>query len=186
VTARALTPLRSYFEHEVAAIWRARHAVSADSKGGTRLELWDRKAVEASLDAIERRFAQFVEVPWRREEILADRPGKWKHTYVALVDEDIAGFSFNSVRAGWLYVHAFFVAPEHRHRGLGRLLVNALSRRARGAGLTGVRLRVACTNTAAIHFYLQCGFAIERVEPVEGQLVMELAASRTRQTTGSS
>jgi hypothetical protein len=51
VTARALTPLRSYFEHEVAALWRARGAVSVDSKGGTRLELRDHSAVEPSLDA---------------------------------------------------------------------------------------------------------------------------------------
>src|SRR5262245_12237776 len=79
-------PVRSYFEGEVPALWGIGAASSADA---LRFEFWNRSQVERHIDAFERLFEQFREVPWNRDQILSDRPGKWEHTVVALVGDRI-------------------------------------------------------------------------------------------------
>ena len=106
VAPRALAPVREYFEREVPTLWNLpTHPGPPGSHGGVRLEFCDRVQVEARIEAIEEQFAAFDAVPWGRAQILADRPGKWDYSLLALDEESIAGFSFNSVRDGWLYVH---------------------------------------------------------------------------------
>ena len=175
VAPRALAPLREYFEREVPTLWNLpTHPTPPGSHGSVRLEFCDRVQVEARIEAIEERFAAFDAVPWGPAEILADRPGKWDHSLLALDDESVAGFSFNSLRDGWLYVHALFVGAEYRHEGVGGRIIAALDERAGHAGLRGLRLRVAYDNAGAIRFYLRHGFTVVDAEPPDRQLVMAL------------
>ncbi len=171
VHEEADAPLRSYFEHDVAALW----GVETNAPAGSdelRFEFWDRSRVEANIETIEALFAQFREVPWTREQILSDRAGKWEHTVVALQGDHIEGFSFNSLRENYIYIHALFVDPKGRGRGLGAQIVECLDRRASEYGLDGLQLRVAYTNIWAMRLYLSCGFAITDAENEYRQLVL--------------
>lgn len=50
------------------------------------------------------------------------------------------------------------VTPEHRHKGLGTLLLLKCVERARQTGLRKVRLEVTASNHHAVHIYRKCGF----------------------------
>ena len=164
-------PLRSYFEHDVPALW----GVGPASSRGTdelRFEYWSRDQVEENIETFVRLFELFREVPWTREQILSDRAGKWEHTIVALAGDRIEGFSFNSLRDNYIYIHALFVDPQGRGRGLGAQIVDCLDRRASEYGLDGLQLRVAYTNIWALRLYLSCGFALTDAENDYRQLVL--------------
>jgi ribosomal protein S18 acetylase RimI-like enzyme len=142
-----------------------------------RLHFCDRNQVEARIEAIEERFAACDAVQWGRGQILTDRPGKWEYSLIAVDGDSIAGFSFNSRRDNWLYVHALIVGAEYRAEGLGGRIIAALRARAQHRDLRGVQLRVAFDNTAAIRFYLQHGFTVVDAEPPKRQLVMAMPAA---------
>ena len=178
VAPRALAPVREYFERDVPRLWKLSTAAAHPGPGRrVRLHFCDRNQVEARIEAIEERFAAGDAVPWGRGQILTDRPGKWDYSLIAVDGDSIAGFSFNSRRDDWLYVHALIVGAEYREEGLGGRIIAALRERAQHGGLRGVQLRVAYDNTAAIRFYLQHGFAVVDAEPPERQLVMAMPAA---------
>ena len=70
--------------------------------------------------------------------------------------------------------------PDHRRRGLGRLVVRSLVDHARERGLAEISLEVRETNTAAIALYEELGFVCVGkrprfyTHPVEAALVMVL------------
>lgn len=53
---------------------------------------------------------------------------------------------------------ALVTDPNHRHRGVGRLLVRDLARRARIAGCTRLRVRLPRSDDAALAFFVRLGF----------------------------
>ena len=66
---------------------------------------------------------------------------------------------------GWLVVDELQITvvavdPEHRRRGLGRTLLDALLQRSRAAGACQATLEVASDNTAALGLYSDQGFQI--------------------------
>ena len=56
-------------------------------------------------------------------------------------------------------VSAVYVHPECRGKGIGRALLKALSKEARGRDLSQLMLAVAETNVAALRFYRGAGFS---------------------------
>jgi ribosomal protein S18 acetylase RimI-like enzyme len=59
-----------------------------------------------------------------------------------------------------------WTAPTHRQRGVGQLLVNAITDWATLRGAHTVRLMVVCVNETAISFYKRMGFVMTgRTEP---------------------
>ena len=56
------------------------------------------------------------------------------------------------------WIQSLFVAPEHRGRGLARLLLDTTAREARAAGAVDLRLYVHESNRRAIEAYRRCGF----------------------------
>jgi ribosomal protein S18 acetylase RimI-like enzyme len=79
-----------------------------------------------------------------------------------------------------------WVAPTHRRRGVGQLLVNAVIDWARSRSARALSLMVTCTNDPAIRFYQQLGFTkTGRTEPypndsslVEYEMILSIPASR--------
>ena len=57
-----------------------------------------------------------------------------------------------------LNVHDLAVLPEHRGRGVGRVLLEEVERRARARGSSKLTLEVHATNEAAIRLYQRFGF----------------------------
>jgi ribosomal protein S18 acetylase RimI-like enzyme len=62
---------------------------------------------------------------------------------------------------GWINYLA--VHPDHRRRGLGRLLMTAAERRLADLGCPKVNLQVRASNLAAVEFYRRVGYAAEEV-----------------------
>ncbi len=168
-----------YFSEEVPRIWGTHPGPQAQRRRvrGVGPEaavfLWlTRALVEARLAEFQSLFSRFEEVPWDAEQILRDVPGKWTQTLALEREGEIVAFSFNSIRDGALYVHAFFVDPAHRGEGLGRRMVARLGERARDLGLAGIALSVHRDNARAQGFYRAHGFVSEGLETSDGQQMM--------------
>jgi GNAT superfamily N-acetyltransferase len=164
---------REAFWRDVERLWSSHPGGELhDRREGIDFVVADRDTVTQHSARILERFRQFHEVPWTREQLLAQRDGKWQLSLLGRVDGDVGCFSFNSEREGALYVHAFFVAPELRRRLVGSALVIRLERQARAAGLGEIRLRVSLQNLGAVRFYLAEGFEIVEHEAELGQLLL--------------
>lgn len=96
--------------------------------------------------------------------------------YETLVED---GFSLGAYEAGqlvgvalaevrrWnrsLMIWEFHVLEGYRRQGVGRQLMDILEGRARAAGLRIMEVEAQNTNTPAIQFYRQMGFAIEAID----------------------
>lgn len=81
----------------------------------------------------------------------------WK-AFVGEIDGMVQGFALYYVRfSTWkgcrLYLEDFFVAEEHRSKGLGKLLFETVLEEARDKGFNGVSWQVLEWNQPAINFY---------------------------------
>ena len=81
----------------------------------------------------------------------------WK-AFVGEIDGIVQGFALYYVRfSTWkgcrLYLEDFFVAEEHRSKGLGKLLFETVLEEARDKGFNGVSWQVLEWNQPAINFY---------------------------------
>ena len=168
-----------YFSEEVPRIWEAhpgpqahRRRVQGVGPEGAGFLWLTRALVESRLTEFRRLFSRFEEVSWDVEQILRDVPGKWTQTLALEREGEIVAFSFNSIRDGALYVHAFFVDPAHRGEGLGRRMVARLAERSRDLGLAGIALSVHRDNARARGFYRAHGFVSEGSETSDGQQMM--------------
>ena len=81
-------------------------------------------------------------------------------------------FSFMDVHEdGDSYVQAIAVVPEHRGKGAGRILINAVGDRAVAAGSCWLTLDVDVTNNGAIALYRRKGWEVTRSSrPLAGWL----------------
>ena len=170
---------RAYFTEEVPRIWErhpgpiaARQRARGVGPESDAFRWLTRSLVESRLPEFKRLFSRFEEVPWEEEQILRDVPGKWTQSLALEQDGRITAFSFNSIRDGALYIHAFFVDPERRGEGLGRRLIARLGLRARDLALAGLALSVHRDNGRARGFYDALGFVDAGTECVDGQRLL--------------
>jgi len=82
---------------------------------------------------------------------------------VAVVDDAIAG----TVMAGYDghrgWINYFGVHPTRQRLGIGRRLMNEAEIRLRALGCPKINLQVRSTNSSAIDFYKELGFAVDDV-----------------------
>jgi len=62
------------------------------------------------------------------------------------------------------WILLLFVEPDHRGRGLGRMLVSEAETWARKHGMDGVKLNFRPTNQRARRLYEKSGFVIEKIQ----------------------
>ena len=86
----------------------------------------------------------------------------------AIVASIMAGYEGHR---GWLNYLA--VAPDHRHRGLGRMLVAEAERRLGAAGCPKVNLQIRTSNYDAIEFYRRLGYSMDDVVSMGKRLVSD-------------
>ena len=92
---------------------------------------------------------------WNRENLLAARPQKWELSLLATNHSGPVGWAVASRTSDSVHLHHLVVAPRHRSRGVGEILVRHLLEASRPSPVT---LKVHPENEAAIRFYRRLGF----------------------------
>jgi len=77
---------------------------------------------------------------------------------VAHREEELVGAAVVRLHPPDAELVALVTEPNHRHQGVGRLLVRELERRARIAGCTRLRVRLPRRDDAAHSFFARMGF----------------------------
>ncbi len=77
---------------------------------------------------------------------------------VAQQEDELLGVAVLRLHAGEAEIVALVTDPNHRHRGVGRLLVLEMSRRARLAGCPRLRVRISKTDDGVVGFFRGLGF----------------------------
>lgn len=117
------------------------------------------------IDATENEVPQIAQIeklcfsdPWTAEQIASQRTGE-NHVFLAAVE---AGETLGYISLMYVldegYIGNVAVAPEHRRRGLGRALVEAMTARARQLELAFLTLEVREGNLPARSLYARCGY----------------------------
>ena len=102
---------------------------------------------------------------WSPELVVAEVSHPANYYLVARSGDEFAGYAGLRLEAhsgGHADIQTIAVVPEHRGRGLGRELLQALLERAQRAGMSGVFLEVRADNDAALALYRDVGF-----EPID-------------------
>jgi ribosomal protein S18 acetylase RimI-like enzyme len=77
--------------------------------------------------------------------------------------------------AGWEghrgWVNYLAVDPEHRHRGFGRDIMNAVERLLSEAGCPKINVQVRGTNATALAFYRRLGYQVDDVVGLGKRLI---------------
>lgn len=99
-------------------------------------------------------------VPWNdpATDIAFCRRSANAELFVGLIDGDIRATAMtgHDGHRGWVYYVA--VAPESRHKGLGRRMVSHAEAWLRNAGAPKVQLMIRPDNTAVRDFYARLGY----------------------------
>ena len=77
---------------------------------------------------------------------------------IAQEGDELLGAAVLRLHAGEAEILALVTDPNHRHRGVGRQLVLEMSRRARLAGCSLLRVRIARTDDGVLGFFRGLGF----------------------------
>jgi ribosomal-protein-alanine N-acetyltransferase len=101
----------------------------------------------------------FPEEAWDASSLasILDMPGA-NGRYLAAATGEAAGLLLELSLGEEAEILTFGIAPEFRHRGLGRLLLTDFIARARAQGVRRLVLEVAADNVAALALYRQSGF----------------------------
>lgn len=117
---------------------------------------------EADLDAIMRIETRAYPFPWTlgifRDCMRADYPMWVQEQHGDKGPGAIVGYGVLSIAADEAHVLNLCTAPGHEGQGLGRRMLQALLRIARGAGAQRVFLEVRPSNPRAIELYDRSGF----------------------------
>ena len=96
--------------------------------------------------------------PWT-QEIFNDELVAENRTYLAVDDDGLVGFGGIMVVGDEAHITNLLVSPDHRGRGIGRLLMADLIRSAVEQGARHLTLEVRSKNAAARALYTRFGLA---------------------------
>lgn len=88
-------------------------------------------------------------------------PSETDMPLIAEVDEEPTGLAWGRIEASareTAHLYQMWVAPAHRGRGVGWMLVDGVIQWARAAGVYSLRLCVTCGDTPATRLYARAGF----------------------------
>ena len=107
-----------------------------------------------------------AEIPYREwgQLILDFLFASGLHLMVAEIDGRIVGGNFIDERSQIAGVGPIFVSPDVQHRGIGRMLMQAVINKSRENNLEGIRLLQASFNLQSLSLYAKLGFIVR--EPI--------------------
>jgi len=116
--------------------------------------------------------------PWSRESFLSDLRSENSCCLVIRLSTEVLGYIIGWFVLDELHVLNVAVHPRHRRKGLARILLDDLQRRAKERDCRGATLELRASNEAALGLYQGSGFhpvAIRRGyyrRPTEDAVVM--------------
>ena len=113
---------------------------------------------EADLDAVMRIEERAYPFPWTRGIMRDCLQAGYAMWVQEARDDGIVGYGVLSIAVGEAHVLNLCTAPGHEGQGLGRRMLQALLRIARGHGAQRVFLEVRPSNPRAIELYDRSGF----------------------------
>jgi ribosomal protein S18 acetylase RimI-like enzyme len=109
----------------------------------------------------------------RRRKTYADVLADGGVTFLAVEDGDVVGFALCEQEEGgsptWEWPQDFLaivdliVLPDHRGRGIGEALLNAVEAEARSRGVSALDVNAAAPNELARRFYERNGYRVDLV-----------------------
>ena len=103
----------------------------------------------------------FADDAWSEQTWWAELAGRPRRDYVvAEADGTIVGYAGLDVAGDVADVMTVATAPGHQRKGIGRLLLDDLTRRAVGHGCEALLLEVRADNDAARNLYDRNGFEV--------------------------
>jgi ribosomal-protein-alanine N-acetyltransferase len=118
--------------------------------------------------------------PWPRKSFLGDLRSSYARCTVALLGQEVAGYAIGWFVLDEMHVLNLAVDPEHRRRGIGRLLLGDLLAAAGRRGSRHCSLELRQSNRQARRLYQEKGFRPVAVRkkyyrhPAEDAVVMWL------------
>ena len=99
---------------------------------------------------------------WSEYHFLMHLPMKFELSFYAINnDGKIIGYAISSMKSKRrVYLHHFIVDRDYRGEGVGRLMIEELSRRSRAVFASCCSLKVLSQNSRAISLYESCGFVL--------------------------
>ena len=97
---------------------------------------------------------------WERPQFELALPGKWDLSVTALDRGSPVGFLIASRWDGNGHIHRFAVAKAHRGRGVGSMLLDAVTSNGRAEGLRYLTVQTPAANTEARDWYAGNGFSL--------------------------
>ncbi|GAA2496251.1 ribosomal protein S18-alanine N-acetyltransferase [Terrabacter carboxydivorans] len=114
----------------------------------------------AHLAELEQRL--FADDAWNQASWWSELAGRPRRDYVVAVTPEgtISGYAGLDVSGGVADVMTIATAPHHQGRGIGRVLLSELVRRATAHGVEALLLEVRADNDAARRLYDRAGFEV--------------------------
>ena len=115
----------------------------------------------AHADAVHAIECQSFSDPWPRGDILCEINRRHSICLVAFAGEEIAGFAIMRHVINEGHICNIAVLEEHRQKGVGSAIVEALIQEAMSRDMIGLTLEVRIGNRAAMALYHKYGFKVE-------------------------
>ena len=97
---------------------------------------------------------------WSREEIIADRPMKWKYSLIAMDNEKIVGVWIISKKGDSRHHHLGSIDGAYQRAGIGSKIALFSTRRAQELDEKFLTTKVEEGNDMSLNFHLKFGFII--------------------------
>ena len=119
---------------------------------------------------------------WSREEIIADRPMKWKYSLIAMDNEKIVGVWIISKKGNTRHHHLGSIDGAYQRAGIGSKIALFSTRRAQELDEKFLTTKVEEGNEMSLNFNLKLGFTVygEEFDEDEGVKYILLRATPER------
>jgi len=119
---------------------------------------------------------------WSREEIIADRPMKWKYSLLAMDKDKIIGVRLISKKGNTRHHHLTSIDKLYRRSGVGREMTYRSAEMAWKLGESIMTVKVEKGNDMSLNFHLKFGFTVygEEFNEDEGVKYILLRAAPAR------
>ena len=99
----------------------------------------------------------FESEAWDQSSFLYDLPGKFNYSILIYLNNQLIGYSINSIKSEYCHIHRFVVKNTFNNLGLGSKMIDFLVQEFK---LSKISLKVNSNNFRAINFYFKKKFKI--------------------------